>query len=295
VPSVTRLRAVLATAAVLAPVVLAVSAGSATAAAPTRYVALGDSYAAAPLVPDQTGTPAGCFRSTQNYPRLAAQQLGATLTDVSCSGAETRDMTNAQSTSIGTNPAQLTALTADTGLVTLTIGGNDIGFTSIIEECTKRSSSNLAGAACKKFYNSAGHDELEKRISDTGPKVASVLSGIKQRAPHARVALVGYPDILPDTGLGCYPVLPFSPGDTAYLRGIEKSLNSMLRAQAASAGVAYVDTYTPSIGHDACTPKGTKWVEGIIPTSPAFPVHPNALGTAGQAAAVVAALDAAAA
>jgi hypothetical protein len=94
------------------------------------------------------------------------------------------------------------------------------------------------------------------------------------------VLLVGYPAILPDEGPGCFPVVPFSPGDVAYLRGVEKALNAMLADEAAGAGVDFVDTYTPSIGHDACQPPGTRWVEGLVPTAPAAPVHPNARGMA---------------
>jgi hypothetical protein len=105
-----------------------------------------------------------------------------------------------------------------------------------------------------------------------------VLGAIDERSPDAQVLLVGYPAILPDEGPGCFPVVPFSPGDVEYLRGVEKALNAMLADQASAAGMDFVDTYTPSIGHDACQLPGTKWVEGLVPTSPAAPVHPNAQG-----------------
>jgi hypothetical protein len=85
-------------------------------------------------------------------------------------------------------------------------------------------------------------------------------------------------------------VVPFSPGDVAYLRETEKRLNAMLADEAAAADVDFVDTYTPTIGHDACQLPGTKWIEGLVPTAPAYPVHPNALGMAGIAAVVVEAL-----
>jgi hypothetical protein len=120
--------------------------------------------------------------------------------------------------------------------------------------------------------------------------VAAVLAAIDERSPDARVLLVGYPAILPDEGPGCFPVVPYSPGDVAYLRGVEKALNAMLADQAAAAGVEFVDTYTPSIGHDVCQLPGTKWVEGLVPTAPAAPVHPNALGMAEIGAVVADAL-----
>lgn len=243
-----------------------------------EYVALGDSYVAGPLIPAQTGTP-GCARSDHNYPSLVAKALGTEVfRDASCSGATTREMTARQRTSAGVNAAQLDSLTTSTDLVTVGIGGNDIGFGEIITTCAKLSSTNLLGAACRDHYRRAGRDQLVERIKNTGPKVAAVLKGITDRAPKARVLVVGYPGILPDSGPGCYPVVPFSAGDVAWLRGVSKALNGMLAQQAAKADLEYVDLYRPSVGHDVCTLPGTKWVEGLVPTSPAAPAHPNALG-----------------
>lgn len=257
-----------------------------------EYVALGDSYTAGPLIPVQTGQPAGCLRSDHNYPSLVRQSLrSSAFRDVSCSGATTDDMTKAQQVTGGANPPQLNALTRNTALVTLGIGGNDIGFAQIIETCATRSSTKPLGAACKDYYNRTGHDELEARINATAPKVAAVLDAIHQRSPDATVLVVGYPTILPDSGPGCYPVVPFSPGDVSYLRQVEKHLNAMLAAQAGSAGAEFVDTYRSSIGHDICQLPGTKWVEGLVPTSPAAPVHPNALGMRNSADNVLRTLD----
>jgi lysophospholipase L1-like esterase len=276
-------------------VVTAVVAAAPAAAEPSfvappvqRYVALGDSYAAGPLIPLQTGTPAGCLRSTQNYPSVVARTLGVPeFRDVSCSGATTENLAGPQSVPLGVNPPQFEALAADTVLVTLTMGGNDIGFASIISECPARSPRQPFGAACKDFYTAGGSDQLAERIEGTAPKIATALSEIESRSPDARVLLVGYPAILPDTGPGCFPLVPFSPGDVAYLRDTEKRLNAMLAQEAGEAGVDYVDTYTPTIGHDICQPPGKKWIEGLVPTAPAAPVHPNALGMAAIAAAVI--------
>ncbi|WP_219418342.1 SGNH/GDSL hydrolase family protein [Pseudonocardia nigra] len=253
-----------------------------------NYVALGDSYAAGPLIPLQTGTPAGCLRSNRNYPALVAETIGVReFRDVSCSGATTEHLAGPQQVTLGTNPPQLDALTDEVDLVTLTMGGNDIGFGSIVSECAARSPLQPYGAACRDFYTAGGIDQLAERIEDTAGKVAEALSEIESRSPDARVLVVGYPAILPDTGPGCYPLIPFSPGDVDYLRETEKRLNAMLEREAGEAGVDYVDTYTPTIGHDICTLPGTKWIEGLVPTSPAAPVHPNALGMAAIAAAVV--------
>jgi hypothetical protein len=294
VPVVTRLRRPVVASlsvAVAAFAGLVLAAGPAGAAASGRYVALGDSYASAPLVPVQTGQPLGCARSNRDYPALVAKGLGITdFRDVSCGGATTVHMTAAQQVPGGKNAPQLDAVTAAATLVSVTIGGNDIGFGSIIQECATRSPLKPTGSACKDFYTSGGQDQLAAKIEQTASKIAAVLSGIADRAPDAKIVLVGYPAILPDSGPGCFPIVPFSPGDVAYLRSTEKGLNAMLAGEAESAGAVFVDTYTPSIGHDVCTLPGAKWIEGLVPTSPAAPVHPNALGTAGQAQAVLDAL-----
>ncbi|SHJ94684.1 GDSL-like Lipase/Acylhydrolase family protein [Pseudonocardia thermophila] len=263
------------------------------AAANGRYVALGDSFTAAPLVPVQHGVPFGCFRSDSNYPSHVAKQLGkAKYRDVSCSGATTENMTSPQQVADGANPPQFDALGPDVSLVTLTIGGNDVGFAGIIEECVVRSPLDPHGSACKDYYTAGGKDQLAERIKKAAPKIAATLRGIAERAPSATIAILGYPAILPDKGPGCFPIVPFSPGDVAYLRETEKRLNAMIEEQAHKAGVIFVDTYTPSIGHDACQEPGVKWIEGLVPTAAAAPFHPNDLGTKGMAEAALAALGA---
>jgi lysophospholipase L1-like esterase len=246
-----------------------------------RYVALGDSYTATPLSPRLTGAAdRACQRSTHDYPYLVAAALGAAikLTNVSCFGATTRDLSQAQHTSGPANPAQLDALSAADRLVTVQIGGDDIGFSGIATTCGGLSLTNLNGDPCRQHYTKGGSDQLAQAVTQAAPQVAAALAAIRQRAPHARLLVVGYPDILPVQGNGCWPEVTVARGDLPYLRGVETGLNAMLEAQARQAGATFVDTYTPSIGHDACQPSGTKWVEGLIPTSAALPLHPNGLG-----------------
>ena len=169
------------------------------------YVALGDSYTAGPDIPTQDGTPAGCDRSSSNYPSLVAQSLGfpaAQVRDMSCSGATIADLTSSQSTSDGVNPDQLSALSPSTTLVTLGITSADLVFL----------------------------DEEELRLND------------------------------------------------------------MLQASAKAAGAVYVNTYTPSQGHDACTEPSVRWTEPLDPASPAAPLHPNARGEQAMADAVLSAI-----
>ena len=131
-----------------------------------------------------------------------------------------------------------------------------------------------------------GHDELADRIDATAPKIAAVLDGIHTRSPKARIFVVGYLAILPESGPGCWPQMPIAPDDVPYLRETEKKLNAMLAAQAAANGAKYVDAYAASIGHDACQLPGFRWVEPTVPTTPAAPVHPN-LSACGYTGAVL--------
>ncbi|GHF26173.1 lipase [Streptomyces mashuensis] len=248
-----------------------------------RYVALGDSYTSGPGIPQQTG--GDCARSSVNYPSLVVKALKQTsFKDVSCSGAKTDEMWRAQ----GANPAQLNALGRNTRLVTVGIGGNDIGFGTIIGTCAQLSATDPAGAPCKEQFTAAGKDELAARIDAAGTKVARVLKAVHQRAPHAKVVLAGYPAIMPDNGEGCFPSVPIAAGDTPYLRDTEKRLNAMLARQARAAHVRYADTYRPTTGHDVCRPAGERWIEGAQPESPAAPFHPNAKGEKAMATAVLA-------
>ena len=186
-----RRRALLCVTAVFAA--LALFAAPASAAS---YVSLGDSYVAGPFIPNPV-LPLGCLKSDHNYPHLAAPSIGP-LKDPSCSGAKTDDMTNPQSIEIdGPSPPQFTSLEAGTEVVSLTIGGNDIGFSEIAESCITL---NPFSSPCKDKYDSGGHDQIAERIAATAPKVAAVLQGIHARSPQARVYVVNYPAIFPETG-----------------------------------------------------------------------------------------------
>lgn len=266
----------------------------APAADPARgtYVALGDSYTAAPLAADPAELlSGGCLRSDQDYPALVAAALHpSSFVNVSCYGAATADMTHPQRTLGGSSPPQFSALSAADTLVTVQVGGDDIGFSRIAATCGTLSLADPSGSPCQNHYSPGGTSHLARAITRTAPKIAAVLRGIRRRAPRARILLLGYPDILPASGHGCWPRVPIASGDLPYLRSVEQRLNAMLAAEAARNGASYVNTYADSIGHDACQPAGHRWVEGLVPTSLAIPLHPNALGEKAMARQVLATL-----
>lgn len=267
---------------------LATTVAMAASASAASYVSLGDSYAAGPFIPNPV-LPLGCLKSDHNYPHLAAPSIGP-LKDPSCSGATTDDMTNPQEVEIdGPNPPQFNSLEAGTEVVSLTIGGNDIGFSEIAESCITL---NPFSSPCKNKYDSGGKDQIAERIAATAPKVAAVLQGIHSRSPKARVFVVNYPAIFPETGNGCWPQMPISFSDAPYLRSKEQELDAMLATQAANNGATLVNWYQASIGHDACKSSSVRWVEPLLPENPSAPIHPNLHGMEGAAATLVAAVKA---
>ncbi|MDA8357224.1 MAG: SGNH/GDSL hydrolase family protein [Actinomycetota bacterium] len=265
------------------------------ATTPLAYAALGDSYASGPDIPTQMNDPSGCARSTNNYAHVIARDLGLTLTDATCSGATTTDFTGSQSTSTGTNPPQLDAVTSNDSVVTATVGGDNLGFTSIIEHCVAATPDGppIEGVVdhyfnCKNYYDPTGTaagTQLSAKITAIAPKIAGVLQDIHARAPHASVYLIGYPDIVPPPpSTGCWPTLPFTTTDAPYLRSIEIDLDQMLASTAAANGATYIDTYTASEPYNSCTGSSTRWISPIIPaTAASYPVHPNKAGEAGMA------------
>jgi lysophospholipase L1-like esterase len=255
-----------------------------------RVVALGDSYTAGALLPaDLKARPLGCLRSTRAYPELVAAALGASLTDVACASAGVQDMTAAQQTNLGSNAPQFNALAPDDSLVLLTLGGDDLGFMNVLDKCMELSFTDPWGSPCEAHYTQGGTDQLAAAVRAEAPRMAAVLAGIAARAPQARIVVVGYPDLFPLSG-GCWPAVPITDGDIAYLRGIELQLNAMLATDAEAANATFVDTFNPTIGHDFCQPESVRDVEGLLPGSWAWPFHPNARGQRAIAAAVLAAL-----
>jgi lysophospholipase L1-like esterase len=250
------------------------------ASSPLRYVALGDSYSAASgvLPPDLTAPPQ-CLRSTRNYPHVIAQRLGAQLTDVTCGAAETSHFFTSQYSGV---PPQLNAVNKWKQLITMTIGGNDSGvFINAILSCGSAGLSTLGqGSPCKDRYGSSFADTIR---NTTYPSLVRALRAVRAKAPKAKVAILGYPWILPAT-VGCFPKMPVARGDLPYLRGIQWTLNDAVRRAAAAIGATYVNFNTVSEGHDACKPMGVRWVEPVLQGTNPVIVHPNALGEAKMAA-----------
>src|SRR5262249_2934484 len=148
---------------------------------------------------------------------------------------------------------QLDAVHRRTQLVTMTIGGNDNNtFIGAIVKCGVAGVSTLGqGSPCRDRYGNRFRRDIRHK---TYPALVTALDAVRHKAPHARVAILGYPWILPRTE-GCFTKMPIAKGDVPYLRRVQATLNDAVRRAAAATGATYVDVSRVSEGHDACQPE----------------------------------------
>jgi hypothetical protein len=255
-----------------------------TVPANADYVALGDSYSAGPLIPEQRPDPAGCLRSTNNYPAFLAGYLTVgTYRDVTCSAARVRDFAHPQTPPVPGPPVppQLGALSQGTDLVTVGIGGNDFGlFGQMSAKCPALAKKHPNGAPCKRYFTNAQGVNTKYRDARRIQKhIALALREIHHAAPNAHVVVVGYPRLLPTRGT-CSQA-PFAKGDYAFGRHVEYLLNRSLRRASDRHHATYVSTYGVSRGHDICA--GSRaWINGSQARPDAYAYHPFEKGERGM-------------
>jgi len=264
--------------AVLGAVAVATGLAAPVSAQPSydSYVALGDSFVAGPGIPPASSGE-DCGRSQSNYPHLVAEALGVReFTDVSCSGAVSADLAGQQVTPLTRTavPPQYDALRPDTDLVTVGIGGNDVGLVALAVSCI-----NVApppnGTSCSDT-DAAGPDPITTTIDAFAPVYREITEEIRTRSPRARILFVGYPTGIRDGG--CFPEQRIWPQDATYLESAIEHLDVAMEKQVSAAGAEFVDLRASTVGHDACAAPDQRWMEGVVPTSPAIPLHPNAAG-----------------
>ncbi|MBI5106793.1 MAG: SGNH/GDSL hydrolase family protein [Solirubrobacterales bacterium] len=240
----------------LAPLCAALAvllATAAAAAAADKYVALGDSYSSGTGTRSYTLNDA-CQRGVYAYPYLVAQQRPNTaLTFVACSGAKTGDVL----------ANQVSSVTSDTRFVTITIGGNDAGFSSVITACA------YPLVSCNTDITNA-----QNYIKNTLPgKLDQVYNAIKSRAPSATVVVLGYPRLF--MGVDCNAGTFFSSDEMTKLNATADLLRSVTSARAAAAGFVFKDAIPPFVGHAVCS--STEWLNGLSnPVGESY--HPNRTG-----------------
>lgn len=232
------------------------------------YVAMGSSFAAGPgIAPSAGSKPTLCARSANNYAQQLAKRRGLQLDDVSCSGATTRGVLDGWA---GIAP-QIDALTSETRLVTITIGGNDVGYIG-----------GLMAASCQRA-NAASSVRCPPAVPATEEKWAAleaalrrIADEVRQRSPKARLIWVDYPAVLPERG-GC-AAAPLSPEQADGARQVAKRLAALTARVARETGGSILAASRLTKGHDVCAPD--PWMNGYpVPGKPvSAPYHPTLPG-----------------
>jgi lysophospholipase L1-like esterase len=227
--------------------------GSAFAA--DKYVALGDSYSAGNGA-NSTNLDSSCNRNTYAYPYLLAQQKAYALTFVACSGAVTGDVIN----------GQVNSVTSDTKLVTITIGGNDIGFTSLIISCTTLGCSSQIAAS-------------QNQINTQLPaKLDATFNAIRAKSATARVVVLGYGRPFASPPRTCLAATGVSSSEETSLTTLVDSLNNTIKARALAHGFDYADVNPYWSGHDICA--SNPFTNGLTLLHTADSYHPTRNGYA---------------
>jgi lysophospholipase L1-like esterase len=229
---------------ILAAVVVAVALGRAGVAQPSggaKYVSMGSSYAAGPGVGQPVAASGACGRSQSNYAQLLTMRRRLSLVDVACSGATTQDILVSSQNGV---PPQINAVDAQTRLVTVTIGGNDVAYMA-----------NLFGYSCR----DAGGDcavspdtEVDDRFAALPASMRKIVNEVRRRAPQARLVLIDYLPVVPAAGrTGCAAV-PLTENDGARMRSVAARLAGVIAGVAVETHALVVKSSMIGAGHDAC-------------------------------------------
>ncbi len=242
------------------------------------YVALGSSFAAgAGLGPLQPGSPLLCARSINGYPQQLARLKSLPIVDMTCGGAVTRNLLHGGQYFQG---PQIRAITADTSLVTITAGGNDIGYIGDLSLLAMRAAHTPIGWLVNTLWH--GPKPLSDRdFAGLQSELLATLAAIHARAPKAKIIVATYPAILPPTGT-C-PQLGLTAQEADLMRQVANQLAAATAAAAAQGGAILVDMNALGAAHNACSaaPWTRGWTNGGV-----APFHPTLLGAEATAQAI---------
>jgi len=235
-------------------------ATTASAAGGVNYVALGDSYSSGVGAGSYISSSGNCLRSTNAYSQLWANSHSpASYVSVACSGATTQDVLN----------NQISALNSGTTLVSITIGGNDVGFSSVMQTCVLGSDS-----ACLNAVNAA----TAQARSILPGRLANTYSAIRSAAPNARVVVLDYPEFYDLSHSWYCPGL--SGTDRTALNNASDLLDSIIQTAAGNAGFSFADVKGRFSGHELCD-FFNQWLHSVDVTDVTDSYHPNADGHSG--------------
>jgi len=247
------------------------------------YVALGSSFAAgAGLGPLQSGSPLLCARSKNGYPRQLARMRGLPLVDMSCGGAVARHLLHGGQFFQG---PQIRVIGRETRLVTITVGGNDVGYVGDLQMLAARRSNTLLGWLVRHLWNGPAKSG-ERDFATLNSELLDTIRTIHALAPKATIVVATYPAILPPSGT-C-PQLNLSAAEVEQMRKVGDQLAETSRAAAKAGGAILVDMHRLGAAHSACS--SVPWTNGATALLKA-PFHPTLAGAKATAKAISRALD----
>ncbi|MFC6985878.1 SGNH/GDSL hydrolase family protein [Streptomyces cirratus] len=228
---------------------------AASAQADFGYVALGDSYSSGVGSGNYDSGSGDCKRTSRAYPALwAAAHSPQTFSFTACSGARTGDVLS----------GQLGPLNSGTDLVSITIGGNDAGFSDVMTTCVLQSEST-----CVSRVNQA-----KAYVDSTLPgQLDQVYNAISARAPAAHVVVLGYPRFYQLNG-SC--VAGLSEGERSAINGAADYLNAAIAKRAANHGFTFASVTSAFTGHEICS--GSAWLHSLNWANIGESYHPTATG-----------------
>lgn len=235
-----------------------------------EYVSLGSSFAAgAGIGPIQPGTPARCNRTVNNYASLLAERLKLKLVDVSCGGARTDHVLGAWDEL----PPQIDAVSDRTRLVTITIGGNDLGYVGWLFAASCR-----LGVAARPGPCQTVTEPTEAAYAELDRNLRAIAAAVRERSPRARLVFIQYVTLLSAQPCDRETI---SPADAAVASRIADRLAKITAQAARASDVEVLASDTLSRIHTPCSP--IPWSNGLFPgytMAEGAPWHPNAAGHA---------------
>ena len=231
-----------------------------------KYVNMGSSFAAGPsIMPSADNPTTRCGRSAQNYAHQVARRHGLALVDVSCGGSTTEHLLGPWKELA----PQLDAVDADTQLVTMTTGGNDLGYLGGLSAMSCANVAARPGAVSKAPCGAAPPLPTDETYAALETRMRRIVAEVHRRAPKARLIIVDYATILPAAGV-C-PAVPLLPAQADSSRGIAKRLNEITLQVAKDTNTEVIPASKITEGHDACGKDA--WLNGY--PSPGVAVEPT--------------------
>ncbi|MBV9091594.1 MAG: SGNH/GDSL hydrolase family protein [Mycobacteriaceae bacterium] len=238
-----------------------------------RYVAIGSSMAAGPGIrPGAPGAPWRAGRSARNYAHLLAEKLRLDLVDVTYSGATTAHLLTDRQNGA---PPQVSALDGSESLVTITIGGNDVGYVPLLMAASVPCATRLLPLLGCRLRELLDRDARDRALAEAADSLRKVGRVVRQRSPGARVLFVDYLTLLPPAG---QQAPPMSQGDADLGRHVAETLERLTAGAAAETDCGVIKAGEASREHHAWSSHPWTTRFGLpLPGRPA-PLHPNAEG-----------------